>query len=175
MAFHVDGGSARHRAQRRLGGLRHHDLLDPREPAPDDAAHREVCDLFFADGKTGKPAPVAGGDFGRHHDIARFEGGIEASGDAEGNDPTDGRGIEDGEQRTQLLRIAGTTDDGFSRAGRDSGLLDQPCHNEYRPRVHQTRGRFAPLRIHIPTPTTLLLVTFKFLYRASAHNGKNFG
>ena len=85
-------------------------------------------------------------------------------------------GIENGQKRPQLLRIATAADDGHAGPSRDAGLLHQTSHNQYRPRVNPiARGRRRPRpQIHIPTPTTLLLVFFKFRYRASAQSGKNF-
>ena len=81
------------------------------------------------------------------------------------------------EQRPQLLRIATAADHGHAGPRRDAGLLHQTGHNQHRPRINSiARGYAAPdPQIHIPTPTTLLFVLFRFRYRASAQSGKNFG
>ena len=73
--------------------------------------------------------------------------------------------------------IATAADHGHAGPGRDAGLLHQTGHNQYRPRINSiARGRVVPRpQIHIPTPTTLLLVFLRFRYRANAQSGKNFG
>jgi hopanoid biosynthesis associated radical SAM protein HpnH len=99
MAFHVDGGGTGLGAQCRLAGLRHHHLFDTRKAAPDDTAatHGKRCDLVFGQGKTGKPARIAGRDLGRDHDVAGFQGRVEPARDPEGDYAADGRWVEYGE------------------------------------------------------------------------------
>ena len=157
MALHVDGGGpvSDHSAALRPGGDH---LLDTGQTTPDDApaAERHAGDQIVVQGKTGQPAGIAGQDFGRHHDVARFKGRIQSAGDTEADDTPDRGGIEYRQQRPQLLRVATAADDGHAGAGRDTGLLHQTSHNQHRPRVHSiAHGRVVPCpQIHIPTPTT---------------------
>jgi hypothetical protein len=178
MAFHIDRGGAGLRAQRGFSGPGRHHLLDTGKAAPDHPAapQRHTGDPFFIERETRQPAGVAGQNLGRHYDIARFQRRIEATGDAEADDAPNRRGVEHRQQRPQLLRIATAADNRHAGAGRDAGLLDQTSHNQYRPRVNCIdRDHVVPRpQIHIPTPTTLLLVFPRFRYRASAQSGKNF-
>src|SRR6185312_17384065 len=138
------------------------------------AAKCNAGNLLLAERQAREPAPITGHDLGCDHDVARFQRRIETPGNPKGDHAADGRRIQYGEQRPQLMRIACTTDDSHSGPSSDAGLLNQTCHNQDRPRVHPPRGQAVPRpQIHIPTPTTLLLVSFKFRYRASAQSGKN--
>src|ERR1700722_7429464 len=78
----------------------------PPPPHPPPASQRDAGDHFFVQRETCEPAGIAGQNLGRHHDVAGFQRGIEASGNAEADDASDGRGVKNSEQRPQLLRIA---------------------------------------------------------------------
>ena len=178
MALHVDRCGPGLRPQRGLSGPGRDHLLDARQATPDDAAapQRDIGDQLFVQRQTGQPAGVAGHDLGRDHDIAGFQFRIQSTGNAEADDAPDAGGVDHGQKRPQLLRIATAADDGHAGAGRNAGLLHQTSHNQHRPPVNSiARGNPVPRpQIHIPTPTTLLLVLLKFRYRASAQSGKNF-
>ena len=61
--------------------------------------------LVFGKRQARQPSGIAGQHFGGDHDIARFQGGIQPPGDPERDDTPDRLGIENGEQRAQLLGI----------------------------------------------------------------------
>ena len=179
MAFHVDRGSARLRAQRGLAGPGGDHLLDAGQTAPDHAPapQRDAGDQFLVQRETGQPAGIAGQDLGRHHDVAGFQRGIEPAGDAEADDAPDRRRDRTPSSSARnccgslLLQMTVMPGPAAMRAsctrpvtintGRGSIELPADCVS---PRP----------QIHIPTPTTLLLVLLKFRYRANAQSGKNF-
>ncbi|CCD95423.1 hypothetical protein BRAO375_4270019 [Bradyrhizobium sp. ORS 375] len=158
MALHVDGGSARLHAQRRLAGLRHHHFLGAGEHATHHAAllQRGAGDVFFAQRQAGQPPCIARGDLGGDDNVAGLEARIEAAGDAEADDAADRGRIEHGEQRAQLPGIARTADDHHARPGRDARLLHKSRHDQDRPRINRAiRGRVVPHpQLHNPTPDT---------------------
>ena len=188
MAFHVDRGGPRVRPQRGLAGPGGNHLLDAGQSTLDDPAalQRGAGDHLLVQRGCGQKPRVAGQHLGRNHDIAGLQRWIEAAGHAKADDAAECRGIQRRQQRAELLRIAGTADDDHAWPGRDAGLLHQTCHDQNRPPVNgidvnrvelnpAAYGRGGPRpQNHIPTPTTLLLVLFKFRYRAIAQSGKNF-
>jgi hypothetical protein len=178
MALHIDGRRPCLGTQRGFSRLGDDYLLDARKAAPDDpsASHGDTGNQFFIERQTGQPAGIAGQHFGRHHDVAGSQRGIQSAGDAEADDASDGRWVKHRQQGSQLLRIATAADDRHTGPSRYAGLMHHTSHDKYRPRVDSIAHEQVVPRpqIHIPTPTTLLLVLFKFRYRASAQSGKNF-
>jgi len=176
MAFHVDGGSTGFEVQRLLEMAGRDHLFSAGQPSPDDAPAIEPHTFHqsLVQGETGQPTGVARKHLGRHNDVPGLQGRIQSPGNAEADDPPDRVGIEYREQRAQLLRIATAAYDSHAGPGSDPSLLHQSSHNEYRPRIN--RGGAVPRpQLHIPTPTTALLLVFrKFRYRANAQSGKNF-
>ena len=79
--------------------------------------------------------------------------------------------IESLELGAQLVGIAGAADDGHAGAGRNAGLAEQSGDDQERSPPGD--GSATP-HSHMPTPTIFELVLRRFLYRASAHKGKNF-
>ena len=179
MAFHVDGGGAGLRPQRRLAGARGDHLLDAGQTAPDDAsgaASADACDQIFVQRQTGQPAMSPAMTSVATTTSPDFSDGSSPPATPKLITPRIVDRIEHREQRAQLLRIATAADDGHAGPSRDAGLLHQTGHNQDRPRVNRyPRIALVPHpQIHIPTPTTLLLVFFRFRYRANAQSGKNF-
>src|ERR1700683_1219028 len=138
MAFHVDRRGPGLGAQRGLSGPGDDHLFHAGKAAPDHApaSQRDAGDQFLIQRETGQPAGVAGHDFGRHHDVAGLQTGVQSAGHAEADHPPDRRRVENGQQRPQLLRIAAAADHGHAGPCRDARLLNQTCHNQYRPRVY---------------------------------------
>ena len=178
MALHIHSGSARLGPQRGLSGAGRDDLLDAGQTASNypRASQPDPGDQFFIECKTGQPARIPGQYLGGHHDIAGFQGRVEPSGNAKADDAPERGWIKRRKQCPQLPGIATAADHGHARTRCNARLLHQTRHNQYRPRVNSiARGNLVHRpQIHIPTPTTLLLVLLKFRYRASAQSGKNF-
>jgi len=131
MALHVDGRGPCLRPQGGLFGPGCDHLLDACQATPDDAPapQGDVGDQLFVQRQTGQPAGVAVHDLGRDHDIARFQFRIQSTGDPEADDAPDAGGVDHGQKRPQLLRIAAAADNGHAGPGRNSGLLHQTSHN----------------------------------------------
>lgn len=177
VAFHVDGRGAGLGMEYRLAGLPNHDLLDTGKPGADHllTAEAGAIDQFLTKRKACLPSRLTIHDFRGDHDVSGLQRWVEAAGDPEADHASHRRRIEPREKRPQLPGIAAAANDGHAGARSDAGFLNQTGHNQYRPRVKGIAHGYVNRRpqIHIPTPTTLLLVLLKFRYRASAQSGKN--